>query len=75
MLSRCVLTGTKPDTKEEEGEKIKDGSKNSLLFHPSRPPPRDPQYTVPLSFPRQRYNQKKISFRGAGFGGGGRGDG
>lgn len=35
------------------------------------PTPGNPQYTFPLSFPQQRYNQKKISFGGAGIGGGG----
>lgn len=44
---------------------MKSGSKNSTLFLPHpHPTPGNPQYTFPLSFPQQRYNQKKISFGG-----------
>lgn len=53
-------------TQEKGGGKRKCGSKNSILFLPSHPHPTpgNPQYTLPLSFPQQRYNQKKISFGG-----------
>jgi hypothetical protein len=69
----CVLafTGTRSDTKKTEGgRKIKSGSKNSLLFHPSRPPsPSDPQVHSSPLVPTATLQSEKNKFRGAGFGG------